>query len=314
MFETRTRRQKGIMLAVATAVISGFAVFINGYGVSAWVKEGVASPTTYTTFKNLIAALVLFSIGLIATKRRSKEGLTRPTSRRQWMGLVAVAVVGGSAAFALFFEGFARASGGQAAFLHKTLIIWVAILAVGLLHEKIRPIHFAVIALLVVGQFFIFGGLSDFVFGTGELMMLGATLLWSIEVVIAKKLLGSMSSITVGVARMAGGVVLLIVWGFASGGFAAMGQVGVTQIGWVLITGLVLAGYVGTWYAALARAPAIDVTAVLVGGFIVTATLNSLVLGKTVPSAAGLGFVAMGAVLAIAAGLHRTEPEAVPAK
>ena len=314
MFETTTRRQKGIMLAVATAVISGFAVFINGYGVSAWVKEGVASPTTYTTFKNLIAALVLLSIGLIATKRRSKEGLTRPTSTRQWVGLVAVAVVGGSAAFALFFEGFARASSGQAAFLHKTLIIWVAILAVGLLREKIRPIHFAVIALLVVGQFFVFGGLSDFGFGTGELMMLGATLLWSIEVIIAKKLLGSLSSITVGVARMAGGAVLLIVWGFASGGFAAMGQLGVTQIGWVLITGLVLAGYVGTWYAALARAPAIDVTAVLVGGFIVTASLNSLVLGRAMPSAAGLGFVAMGAVLAIVAGLHRTEPEVVPAK
>jgi drug/metabolite transporter (DMT)-like permease len=93
-----------------------------------------------------------------------------------------------------------------------------------------------------------------------------------------------------------------------------MGQLGVTQIGWVFITGLVLAGYVGTWYAALARAPAIDVTAVLVGGFIVTASLNSLVLGRTMPSAAGLGFVAVGAVLAIVAGPHRSDPEVVPAK
>jgi hypothetical protein len=31
MFATMTRRQKGIMLAVSTAVIRGFAVFINGY-------------------------------------------------------------------------------------------------------------------------------------------------------------------------------------------------------------------------------------------------------------------------------------------
>ena len=166
MFATMARRQKGIMLAVATAVISGFAVFINGYGVRSWVGEGLASATTYTTFKNLIAALALLSIGVVATRRHSKEGLTRPTSGTQWLGLIAVAVVGGSVAFALFFEGFARASSGQAAFLHKTLIIWVAILAVGLLREKIRPIHFAVIALLIVGQFFIFGGLSDFTFGT----------------------------------------------------------------------------------------------------------------------------------------------------
>lgn len=314
MFATMTRRQKGMMLAVATAVISGFAVFINGYGIRAWVGEGIASPTTYTTYKNLIAAFALISIGLIATGRSSKEGLTRPTSGKQWLGLVAVSVVGGSVAFALFFEGFARASSGQAAFLHKTLIVWVAILAVGLLREKIRPIHFAVIALLVVGQFLVFGGLSDFTFGAGELMMLGATLLWSIEVIIAKKLLGSMSSLTVGAARMAGGAVLLIVWGLASGGFAAMGQLGANQIGWVVVTGLVLAGYVGTWYAALARAPAIDVTAVLVGGFIITASLNSLVLGRALPSAAGLGLVAVGMVLAIVAGLRRSEPEAVPAK
>ncbi len=314
MLSTMTRRQKGIMLAVATAVISGFAVFINGYGIRAWVNEGVASPTTYTTYKNLIAAFVLLTVVLIATKRRSREGLTRPTSGRQWIGLVAVAVVGGSAAFALFFEGFARATSGQAAFLHKTLIIWVAILAVGLLREKIRPIHFAVIALLVIGQFFIFGGLSDFTFGLGEMMMLGATLLWSVEVIIAKKLLTDTSSLTVGVARMAGGAVLLIVWGIASGGLPAMNHVGWNQIGWVLLTGLVLAGYVGTWYAALARAPAIDVTAVLVGGFIITASLNSLVLGRSLPSAAGLGLVAAGAVLAIVAGLRRSDPEAVQAK
>jgi drug/metabolite transporter (DMT)-like permease len=314
MFAAMSRRQTGVMLAVATAVISGFAVFINGYGVRAWVGEGLASATTYTTFKNLIAAVVLLSIGLVATQRNSKEGLTRPASRRQWMGLVAVAVVGGSAAFALFFEGFARASSGQAAFVHKTLIIWVAILAVGLLREKIRPIHFVVIALLVAGQFLIFGGLSDFTFAAGEMMMLAATLLWSIEVIIAKKLLGSMSSLTVGVARMAGGALVLLAWGFASGGFAAMGQIGATQIGWILITGLVLAGYVGTWYAALARAPAIDVTAVLVGGFIITASLNSFVLGKPLPSAAGLGLVIAGAVLAIGVGLRREEPEAVPAR
>jgi drug/metabolite transporter (DMT)-like permease len=314
MFAAMAREQKGIMLAVATAVISGFAVFINGYGIRSWVGEGLASPTTYTTFKNLIAALVLLSIGLIATRRHSKEGLTRPTSGKQWMGLVAVAVVGGSVAFALFFEGFARASSGQAAFLHKTLIIWVAILAVGLLREKIRPIHFAVIGLLVVGQLFIFGGLSDFAFGTGEMMMLGATLLWSIEVVIAKKLLGSLSSMTVGVARMAGGVMLLVVWGVVSGGFAAMGQMGITQVGWVIATGLVLAGYVGTWYAALARAPAIDVTAVLVGGFIITASLNGLVLGKALPSTAGLGLVAAGVMLAVVAGMRHSVPKAVPAK
>lgn len=43
---------------------------------------------------------------------------------------------------------------------------------------------------------------------------------------------------------------------------------------WVLLTGVLLTGYVGTWYAALARAPAVDVTAVLVFGAVITALLG----------------------------------------
>lgn len=314
MFGTMSRRQTGVMLAIATALISGFAVFINGYGVRSWVADGVASPTTYTTFKNLIAALALLSVGLIATRRHSSKGLTRPTSARQWLGLAAVAVVGGSVAFALFFEGLARASSVQAAFLHKTLLIWVGILAVGFLHEKIKPIHIAAVVLLVWGQFVLVGGLGGFSVGIGEAMIFGATLLWSVEIIIAKRMLSSLSSITVGVARMAGGVALLVAWGWVGGGFAAMGALGLTQVGWVLVTGVVLAGYVGTWYSALARAPALDVTAVLVGGAIITAALKYFVSGTPLPSTAGMVLVVMGFALAVVAGFTRPDPEAVPAK
>lgn len=306
-------RRVGVLLAVATAVISGFAVFINGYGVRAFKGVGV-DPTTYTTMKNLIAALVLIGIGTLATSRRSKEGFTRPTTRKEWIGLSLVAIVGGSVAFALFFEGFARASSVQAAFLHKTLIIWVGILAVGILHEKVRPIHFAAVALLVWGQYVLVGGLGEVAFGSGEAMMFAATLLWSIEIIIAKRLLESMSSITVGVARMAGGAMLLVVWGIASGGLASLAALGGSEIAWVLITGAVLAGYVGTWYAALKRAPAIDVTAVLVGGAVITALLRYVIDGKALPSSFGLGLVVAGFALAVVAALTREEPEAVPAE
>jgi len=310
--EAGSLSRNGIMLAVATAVISGFAVFINGYGVRAW--KGVADPTTYTTFKNLIAALVLITIGIAASKRRSPEGFVKPKSASQWFWLTAVAIIGGSAAFALFFEGLARASSVQAAFIHKTLLIWVGILAVGFLHEKVRPMHIVAVGLLVGGQFVLVGGLNELSFGVGEAMVLGATLLWSVEIVVAKRLLSSMSSVTVGVARMAGGAVLLVMWGVLGGGFAAMGALGLAQLGWVVITGVVLAGYVGTWYAALARAPALDVTAVLVGGALITVLLKYLVGGVPLPSTAGLALVVAGFVVAIVAGSRRTGAEAVPAK
>jgi drug/metabolite transporter (DMT)-like permease len=287
-----------------TAVISGFAVFINGYGVRAWA--GTASPTTYTTFKNGIAALVLLGVGVLMTRRRSSEALTRPTGRRQWIGLALVATLGGALAFALFFEGLARATSTQAAFIHKSLIIWVGILAVGLLHEKVRPMHIAAIGLLVVGQVVLVGGVSDVTLGVGEAMIVGATLLWSIEIVLAKRLLGEMSSLTVGVARMAGGAAILIGYGILNGSLAAVGAVSVAQIGWVLLTGVVLSGFVASWYAALARAPALDVTSILVAGAVITAVLRSLVDGAAVPSPLGMGLVLMGVGVAIATALRVT--------
>ena len=290
-------RHVGVMLAVVTALISGFAVFINGYGLRAWA--GTADPTTYTTFKNIVAALVLVGVALVASKRKSSRSLERPRSARQWIALGLVAVLGGALAFALFFEGFARASSTQAAFIHKTLIIWVGILAVGLLREKVRPIHFAAVVLLVAGQFLLVGGISEISFGIGEAMMLAATLLWSIEIIIAKRLLADLSSLTVGVARMAGGAAVLIAYGLIGGGFAAMGAVSLNQFGWVLVTGTVLSGFVGFWYAALARAPAIDVTAILVGGAVITAALKLGVGGIAIPSPVGLAMVLSGAVIVV---------------
>jgi apolipoprotein N-acyltransferase len=53
------------------------------------------------------------------------------------------------------------------------------------------------------------------------------------------------------------------------------------QVRWVLLTGLLLAAYVATWLAALARAQAVDVTAVLVLAVPVTAVLQAVADGAT---------------------------------
>ena len=116
---------------------------LNGYGVRAW--SGAATPAVYTTFKNLVAAIVLILVGIVATRARGPEQVNRPVAMGQWVGLGLVAVLGGALAFALFFEGLARASSTQAAFLHKTLVIWVGILAIGLLRERLKIMHVAAI-------------------------------------------------------------------------------------------------------------------------------------------------------------------------
>jgi len=294
--DTRLKtRRKGILLATATAVISGFSVFVNGYGVRAWAE--VADATTYTTLKNLMAALLIGALATILWLRRSSEKPAVPTNGRDRWILGVLAVVGGSVPFVLFFEGLAHANSAQAAFIHKTLIIWVAIAALVVLKERIGWPHVGAIALLVWGQIVLLGSLGEFRFGIGEIMILVATLLWSIEVVVAKKVLVGVTSSTVAVARMAGGSVVLVAWVLLRGLEVNWAAVTGSHFMWIMVTGLFLSGYVLTWFAALSRAPAVDVTAVLVGGAVITALLQTTIRGVVLPNPVGLALLALGAGL-----------------
>jgi drug/metabolite transporter (DMT)-like permease len=287
-------RRAGLALALVTAGISAFSVYVNAFAVRAF-----DSPTVYTTAKNLVAALLLGLVAVAAAGSRRSSGAEpfRPRGARQWVGLLAVGVIGGSVPFVLFFEGLARASSPQAAFIHKTLVVWVAILAVVVLRERLGWPHLAAVGLLLVGQV----GLSRaglFPLDTGALMILGATLLWSVEVVLAKRLLASVPSWALGVARMGLGSVVLLGWLAVQGQLGALLSFSAMQLQWLVITGILLAGYVGTWFAALARAQAIDVTAILVVGAAGTAVLAGVLDGAALaPQAPWLITITCGAAL-----------------
>jgi drug/metabolite transporter (DMT)-like permease len=264
------RTRPGLALALAAAVISGFAVYANSYGVRAF-----GNATVYTTAKNLVAAVVLGAGLAVVGRRLPREGFTRPRAAVQWAGLGAVAVVGGSVPFILFFEGLARVSAGNAAFIQKTLVIWVVMLAVPLLHERVGPWHGVAIIGLVWGQVLLGGAMSGIHPSSGAAMILAATLLWAIETVVARRLLLELSALTVAMARMGGGAAILIGYTLATTRWSTLAATSSHQWSWAIATGLILAAYVATWYAALARAAAIDVTALLVPGAIITALLQA---------------------------------------
>jgi drug/metabolite transporter (DMT)-like permease len=253
----------------------------------------------------LVAAVVLAAVGaLVAQPRRVDRPRLRP---RQVIGLAAVAATGGSIGFVLFFEGLARASSTQAAFLHKTLVIWVALLAVALLRERLRLLHVVAIAVLVAGQAVLSGGVAGLRFGVGEWLVLAATLVWSGETVLASWLLRAVPVRYVAVTRMAGGVVLLTAWLAVTGRWPALVGLGGEGWLWATVTGVILAGYVALWFSALAKAPAVDVTAVLVPAAVVTGVLDVVVnqAPVTPASATGMLVVLAGAALAIGAATSR---------
>lgn len=294
---------KGLLLALGAAAISGVSVFVNSYGVKAF-----GDATTYTTAKNTVAAVILLAVcGLAQAGGRSTVAV--PLRRSRLLGLAAIAVVGGSVPFVLFFEGLAQATSGpaQAQFINKTLVIWVALLAVSVLGERLGALQLGAVALLVVGQAVLSGGLGTAFsphLGRGEAMIFAATLLWAVEVVLAKALLRDLSSWTLALARMGLGSAILIGWVLVSGRGSQLAGMDAAQWRWVLLTGLLLAAYVATWLAALALAPAVNVTAMLVAAVPITAVLQAVVQHTSL-ALNGLGLVVAGCALVIAAMLSR---------
>ena len=289
-------RASGVALALATAIVSGISIYLNGRAV-----RHFGDATVYTTAKNLVAAVLLVTVALLAA-RRTPVAASPPPTRRQWLALFALGVIGGSVPFVLFFEGLARAEATQASFIQKTLVIWVALLAVPFLHERLGRWHLLAIGLLVAGQAWLVGSAGTIAFGEGEAMILAATLLWAVEVVYVKKLIGPLSPRLLAAARMGFGTAILIAWVGVTGKMGALTGLDGAQWRWILLTGLLLTLYVATWYEALARAQAVDVTAVLVFGAAVTALLSGAVDGVavsvagTLAIAAGVGIVAFLAV------------------
>jgi len=315
-----TRHRTGLLLAAGTAVVSGIAIPFNTLGVKA-----VGNATLYTTAKNLVAGLLLVAIAIaVATHRASgpKPGadVEKPADPREmpplprWRGVAAgvvLAVLGGAVPFVMFFEGLARATSADANFLHKTLVVWVAILAVVFLRERIRVLHVLAIALLVAGQAALVGHLPSVTLGSGELLVLGATALWSIEIVVAKRFLAWMAPSTAGAWRIAGGSVLLVAWSAAQR--ADLGALSGDAWMWIGVSGVLLTTYVATWFAALARAPAIDVTAVLTLGALVSSVIAVARGLQPVGAVAPGSLLLVAGALALLAGSRRTVEPVAPA-
>jgi uncharacterized membrane protein len=139
-------------------------------------------------------------------------------------------------------------------------------------------------------------------------LILAATLLWAVEVIVAKKLLADLDSRVVGAARMALGTVVLLGWVVVSGRADELFSLSGDQWRWALLTGLILAGYVATWFAALARAQAVDVTAVLVFGAVITALLSRWADGVAFDLAPVI-LITAGAILIALPARRRVAPE-----
>lgn len=283
----------GLGLAAITALVSGVSVFLNSTAV-----RSVGDPALFTTLKNGVAAVVLLTVAAAIVPRAGHVVAGLPRGRLA--GLLAIGVVGGSIPFLLFFTGLAEASAPAAAVIHKTLFAWVALLAVVLLRERLGGLQVAALGVLLVSQLLITPP-DGITWTSGETLIAVATAMWAVEVIVAKRVLRDVPSPIAAASRMGVGLVVLVAYLAVTGGLVGIGRLGIEQWAWVLGTGVLLSAYVASWYAALRRAPATAVTAVLTLGAPITAALQLASSGQLPAPGAAAGYagtLAAGLVVA----------------
>lgn len=270
--------KKGVLLVLSTALISGFSIFINKFGVKGF------DPYLFTWLKNSVVAF--FLLGLILGVKELGE--LRKLRGKDWLLLTAIGLVGGAIPFLLFFKGLSLTSGANAAFLHKTMFVYVAILAALFLKEKIDRRILLAAALLLLGNA-LFLKILPFGSRPGDLLVFLATLLWAGETILAKYALRTISPRVVAFGRMGMGSLFILLFLIAIGQAGAIADLTPAHFGWVLVTSAFLFGYVTTWYAGLRSVKASVATSILLLGGPITALLTLLAGGGVPPLAQLVG-------------------------
>ncbi len=257
----------GYLLALGAAAISGVSIYINSFGVRA-----LPDATLYTTLKNAVAGAVLL-VPVVAFAHRRAE-LARLTAREvAW--LAALAVIGGSVPYVLFFRGLQLTTAGTGSLLNHAQFLVVAALAIPLLRERISGLAWAGLLLLAAGSL---AGtdLGTVRLNSGALLVLASTLLFGAGVVLSRHLLARLSPELVMAAKMSAGAVLLIAYSAGTGALAGVPALTAEQWGFAAGTGLILVAFTAATTFALRHAPALAVTSIGMASPPVTIALQAM--------------------------------------
>lgn len=284
-------KEKGIALALLTAFVSGFSVFVNGFGVVS------LDPVAYTFLKNLLVAGILAAVCLLLGNWREFLQL----DRRQALQLGFIGTIGGGVAFALFFSGLSRVSGAVGSFIYRLLFIFAVVIATIWLKEKINWKVIAGGLAILAGNFLLLGP-AKLALSEGMLLVLAATILWAAEYAASKKALENLSPTTVAGARLGlGSIVLLGILTYQNN-VGVLFQMKPESLLWIAVATAFLTLFVTFWYSALKLTSLTAATAALTLGGPISAIL-SLAIGKplTATQAGGFFVLALGAIFVLAA-------------
>lgn len=281
--------KKGILMIVLTAIISGFSIYINKFGVS------MGNPFIFTFLKNIIVFLFIFGI-IIFVKDFDKFKFLK---KKDWIKLVLIGLVGGSIPFLLFFKGLSITTSAKAAFIHKTMFLYVAFLAYSFLKERFNWKFLVASLSLIIGNF-LFLKLTFQPFNQGDFLIFIATIFWASENILSKHTLKNVSSNIVGFGRMFFGSIFIMIFLVATGNISDLLILNKIQLLWAVVPSIFLALFVLFWYSGLKDVSVTLATSILIIASPITTLLNLINAGIiiNISQAFGIVLIVSGIVMA----------------
>jgi len=286
----------GTILALLTAFISGLAIPANKLFVVN------LDPTVFTAIRALFIGIIFFVFASFQSKSKQKKFKKVP-----WGYLLAIALIGGSFAFLLFFSGLRLTTGGRAAFFHKTLPFYITIFAFLFLKEKVSQKQALALVIMLIGCALIYyskispsGFWSDP--SLGDLLVVGATVLWAIENTIARKvMIKGESNLVVSFARMFIGGIILFAIVILQDKMDLLFALTTQQIVNITVSIAILFGYVLGWYWSIKLINVSKASTLLLLAPVISLILGVMIFSEPIPNLQLLGsaLILIGAYVVI---------------
>jgi drug/metabolite transporter (DMT)-like permease len=145
----------------------------------------IAKPALVTVTPLVLSFAVYLLAGLTVTPLKKKSKISE-IKRKDWLLILAMSITGAVIAPLLFFSGLAQSKASDSSVLSNAEIIFTILLAIVFFREKLKPIGYLSIALVIVGVIIITNNLE---FSTsildiksqGDLLILAAMVFWGLD-------------------------------------------------------------------------------------------------------------------------------------
>ena len=288
---------RGTLLAIAAAIVSGLAIPAN----KLFIVD--IDPLVFTALRSLLIGTGFLLVMYLASGRTRSAG--HKLWKLPWKHAIAIAAIGGSAAFLLFFSGLQLTTAGRAAFLQKTLPLYVTVFAVLFLGEKISAKHAGAVLAMAAGTAAVYfasiapGGLWTNP-SLGDILVISATVMWAAEAVISKHAMNKgAGNIEVSFSRMFLGGIMLMASLILAGKSSVLLAMSAYQWTSILASTAILFAYVLFWFWSIRMINVSKAASLLLIAPVISLSAGAAFLGEPVPllQAAGCAAIVAGAFM-----------------